>query len=521
MSDMATAIAPESARDDGGIPALQPLDQHNQKWRGYTHPPDWENPTPSGRYNMVVIGAGPAGLVTAAAAAGMGGKVALVEKGLMGGDCLNVGCVPSKALIRCARAAADARNASAFGVRVNGGVEVDFPAVMARMRRLRAKLSAHDAASRFVDLGVDVYLGEGRFSGPNTVAVDGRDLKFARALIATGARAAAPPIPGLEAVGYLTNETLFSLTELPRRFAVVGAGPIGCEMAQSFARFGAEVTLIEAESRILPRDDPDAAAIVEDALKRDGVTLICGGKAMETAMEEGEKVLRLECENKRHEVRVDEILIGVGRAPNVEGLNLEGADVEYDTRKGVFVDDRLRTSNKRVYAAGDVASMHKFTHAADAMARIVLQNALFFGRGKVSALTVPACTYTDPEIASIGMGEAEAKAAGIAIDTITVEMREVDRAVLDGEDEGFLRVHLKKGTDRIVGATLVAGHAGDMIAEISAVMAAGKGLGAIAKALHPYPTQAEVIKKAADAYNRTRLTPRVKKLFAALLAWRR
>lgn len=520
MSDTTTIMEGESALDDGGIAALQPLDEHNQEWRGYTHPPDWQNPTPDGRYNMVVIGAGPAGLVAAAAAAGMGGKVALIEKGLLGGDCLNVGCVPSKALIRCARAAADARNAEAYGVEA-GRVEVDFPAVMTRLRRLRAQLSAHDSASRLQDLGVDVYLGAASFSGPNTVTVEGQELTFSRALISTGARAAAPPIPGLEDAGYLTNETLFSLTELPPRFAIIGAGPIGCEMAQSFARFGSEVTLVESGDRILPREDPDAAAIVEEALRRDGVNLICGGKTLEVGHEEEQKILRLQCGEHEHDIHVDEILVGVGRAPNVEELNLEAAGVEYASRKGVQVDDRFRTSNKRIYAAGDVASKYKFTHAADAMARIVLRNALFFGRTKGSALTIPWCTFTDPEIAHVGVNAETAAQEGVEVETLTIPLEEVDRAVLDGDDTGFLRVYLKKGSDQIAGATLVARHAGEMISEITAVMAAGKGLGTLANTIHPYPTQAEVIKKAADAYSRTRLTPRVKSMFKTLLSWRR
>jgi pyruvate/2-oxoglutarate dehydrogenase complex dihydrolipoamide dehydrogenase (E3) component len=503
------------------LPALLPLDEHNRELQRHTHPTDWVNPVPRGRYNLVVIGAGTAGLVTAAGAAGLGARVALIEKHLMGGDCLNVGCVPSKALIRCARAAADARRSAPFGVRIDGAITVDFPAVMERMRRLRAHIAPHDSVQRFKDMGIDVFLGHGRFTGADTIEVAGQPLRFARAVIATGARASAPPIKGLEEAGYLTNETLFSLTELPRRLAVIGGGPIGCEMAQCFARFGSDVTLIEAERQILTREDRDAARRVEGALVRDGVRIICGGKAASVSRDGSGRTLVLDCGGERHDVTVDAILVGVGRAPNVDELGLDAAGVEYDKRTGVTVDDRLRTTNRRIYAAGDVCSKYKFTHTADALARIVIRNALFFGRAKASALTVPWCTFTDPEIAHVGMYPGDAEAAGIPTESLTVELSGVDRAILDGDEEGFLKVHLRKGTDKILGATLVAHHAGDMISEITLAIVAGAGLGTLSKTIHPYPTQADVMKRAGDAYSRTRLTPRVKGLFTRLMAWRR
>lgn len=521
MSSNNASEDPTKEPGEGSVPALQPLDVHNQELQRHVHPPDWVNPTPSGRYNLVVVGGGPAGLVAAAGAAGMGAKVALVERELLGGDCLNVGCVPSKALIRCARAAADVRAAGQFGVRVEGAVEVDFPAVMERMRRLRASMSRHDAAQRFMDMGIDVFLGEAKFRSPDTIEVSGQTLSFARALVATGARAAALPIPGLADAGFLTNETLFSLTELPARLAVIGGGPIGCEMAQAFARLGSTVTLIEAGPGIMPRDDPDAARIVHAALQHDGVTILCGSKTVSVRTDGADKVLTLACDSRERAVRVDHILVAVGRAPNVEALALEAAGINYDTRTGIAVNDYLQTSNPRVYAAGDVATGYRFTHAADAMARIVLQNALFFGRAKASTLMIPWCTYTDPEVAHVGLLPEDAKHRGIAVHTITIPLGNVDRAILDGEENGFCRVHLRKGSDRILGATIVARHAGDMITEISAVMVAGKGLGTLARTIHPYPTQSEAIKKAADAYNRTRLTPGIAKALKVLLAWRR
>jgi pyruvate/2-oxoglutarate dehydrogenase complex dihydrolipoamide dehydrogenase (E3) component len=503
------------------LPQAQPLDEHNRRLVEHLHPPDWANPEPAPRYNLVVIGAGPAGLVVAAGAAGLGAKVALVEKHLMGGDCLNVGCVPSKALIRCAKAAADVRRAGQFGVRVPGGVEVDFPAVMERMRRLRAGLSHHDSAERFRDLGVDVFLGAGRFSGRDTFEVGGKTLRFAKACVATGARAAALPIPGLAEAGHLTNETIFSLTELPRRLAVIGAGPIGCELAQTFARFGTRVTLLEVMPQILIREDRDAAQRIEKALVADAVDIrvSCNVRGLKT--EGAEKVFDLETDGKAEGLRVDQILLGVGRAHNVEGLGLDAAGVEFDAKQGVHVNDRLQTSNPSIYAAGDICFPFKFTHTADAMARIVIQNALFFGRAKASALTIPWCTYTDPEIAHVGMYAADAEKRGIEVQTHTVEMATVDRAVLDGEEEGFLKVHVKKGTDKILGATLVARHAGDMISEITLAMVTGAGLGTLAKTIHPYPTQAEVMRKAGDAHSRTRLTPTVAKIFDLILRWRR
>lgn len=513
--DDATAHAP-------GLDAiLHPLDEHNRALRDHVHPENWTNPVPPGRYNLVVIGGGPAGLVAAAGAAGLGAKVALIERSLLGGDCLNVGCVPSKALIRCAQAAADVRDAARFGVVVEGPPRVDFGAVMERIRRLRAGMSHHDSAARFTGLGVDVFLGEARFDGPRSIQVGDARLHFSKALIATGARASAPPIPGLAEAGFRTNETIFSLTELPPRLAVVGAGPIGCELAQAFARLGARVTLLEADSRILPREEAEAAEIVHRALVRDGVMIVCGGRAAEVRREGAERILRVECHGEAHEIRADEILIGVGRAPNVESLHLEAAGVTYDHKRGVHVDDFLRTSNRHIYAAGDVASAYKFTHAADAQARIVLRNALFFGRDKASALILPGSTYTDPEVAHVGLSEEEAAARGIRTECIRVALNTVDRAIVDGEEEGYLRIVHEAGRDRILGATLVARHAGDMISEITAVMAAGKGLGSLARTIHPYPTRAEIIKKAADAYNRKKLTPRVKKLFETLLAWRR
>ncbi len=506
--------------------SVLPDDEHNRVLINNVHPPGWINPEPTGRYNLVVIGAGTAGLVTAAIGAALGAKVALIEKHLMGGDCLNVGCVPSKGVIRASRAWAELRHSSEFGVHIPDSVKYDFGAAMARMRKLRARISHTDSAHRYKKLGVDVYIGEGRFTGPNTVEVAGKTLKFTKAAICTGARADAPPIPGLKEAGYLTNETIFSLTELPNRMAVIGAGPIGCEMAQSFARFGSQVYLIEALHGILPKEDRDAAEIVHESMRRDGVQLLCCGKGMTISKTDGGKRLTVDSHGQHYEITVDEILVGVGRAPNVEGLGLEAAGVQYDSRAGVKVNDRLQTTNPNSYAAGDICFPFKFTHTADVLAQIVIQNALFphpFGLGYAStnSLVIPWCTYTEPEIAHVGMYEADAKAQGIEVDTFTFKLDEVDRAVLDGEDEGFARVHVRKGTDKILGATIVAGHAGDMISEFTQAMKAGLGLATIAGTIYPYPTQAEVVKKVANAWRKSTFTEWKKRFLTGFFAWTR
>ncbi|MCF8052679.1 MAG: mercuric reductase [Desulfobacterales bacterium] len=500
---------------------ISPWDAHNQALVSHVHPSDWINPTPASRYNLVVIGAGTAGLVCAAGAASLGAKVALIERHLMGGDCLNVGCVPSKAMIRAARAAAAVRDAGRFGVHVPDGVDVDFGQAMERMRRLRASIAPHDSARRFTDLGIDVFIGDGRFVDAHTVEVAGDRLAFKKAVIATGARAAAPPIEGLGEISYLTNETIFSLTELPGRLAVIGAGPIGCEMAQAFARFGSEVFLVETAHGILPREDADASGIVFESMQKDGVKLLCCGKELKLARADGGKVrLTVESHGKAYDAVVDQLLVAVGRAPNVENLGLDAAGVAF-TKKDVQVNDQLQTTRPNIYAAGDICSPYQFTHAADFMARIVIRNALFFGRSKASALTIPWCTYTEPEIAHVGLYEKQAQEQGMEVDTFTRELAEVDRSILEGHTNGLVRVHVRKGTDKIVGATIVAANAGDMISEITLAMTHKLGLKHIADTIHPYPTQAEAIRQVGDAYNRTRLTPFAKSLFSRLMAWRR
>lgn len=498
-----------------------PDSAENRQLSENVHPSDWMNPVPAKRYNLVVIGAGTAGLICAAGAAGLGAKVALIERHLMGGDCLNAGCVPSKGIIRAARAMYDACNSAEFGVQGGKTVTFDFGAAMERMRRLRADISHHDSARRFRDeLGVDVFIGEGRFSGPDCVEVAGKQLRFKKAAICTGARAAVLPIPGLAETDYLTNENVFSLTELPERLAIIGAGPIGCELAQAFRRFGSSVTMLEAGPQLLGREDRDAAELLHAAFIREGIDLRFDVRIMQVTQHDHHTTIQIEQAGFLQDIVVDRVLLGVGRRPNIDGLELESANVRYD-RSGVMVNDHLQTSNPNIYAAGDICSPYKFTHTADALARILLANALFKGRQKASKLVIPWCTYTDPEIAHVGMYERDAQEKGIDVATLTIPLADIDRAVLDGETDGFARVHLKQGTDTILGATIVARHAGEMINEFTLAMTSGLGLAAIAKTIHPYPTQAEVIKRLADAYNRTRLTPFMKKLLSGWLKWQR
>jgi len=379
------------------------------------------------------------------------------------------------------------------------------------MQKIRADISAVDSAHRYRDLGVDVYFGQASFTGADSITVDGQTLRFRRAVIATGTRPAIPPIPGLADSGYLTNETIFSLTEVPRRLVVIGGGPIGAELAQAFARFGSAVTVLQRGERILDKDDPEAAGIVAAALARDGVRILTGAAIQRVERRES-IVVHLVCDGRNEEMEAAAILVASGRVPNVEELGLDAAGVEYDDRQ-VVTDDRLRTSNRRVFAVGDITGRAPFTHVADAHARMVVQNALFFGRKKVSSLVIPWCTYTQPELAHVGMKWDAANEAGGKIESITIPLHDVDRARLDGDDEGFLRVHFREGSDRIVAATLVASHAGEIIGQLSMAMQQGLGLSAIGATVFPYPTQAEVIRKSADAWRKRKLSPRVRGLF--------
>jgi pyruvate/2-oxoglutarate dehydrogenase complex dihydrolipoamide dehydrogenase (E3) component len=477
---------------------------HDERLLAQVCPQGWRNPEPAPLYDLVVIGGGTAGLVCAAGAAGLGARVAIVERHRLGGDCLNTGCVPSKALLRAARAVHDARRAAGAGVSMTP--QVNFAAVMESVRARRADLAPNDSAQRLTSIGAHVFLGQASFVGPARVIVEPAEagphdsgarseLKFRRAVIATGSRPAIPPIPGLSEVPYLTSDNVFELREQPRSLLVIGGGAIGCELAQAFALLGTAVTLVETAPQLLPREDPDAAEIVTRRLTADGVRVKTG----------------VSVEPK--DIQAEAVLVAVGRAPNTEGLKLEAAGVVTGER-GVVIDDRLRTSNRRVFAAGDVCSPYQFTHAADAMARIVIQNALFHGRKRVNALVIPWATYTFPEVAHVGPSADEA--ARLRAETVTVQLSDVDRAVIDAEPEGFLRIHHRQG--RILAATLVAPHAGELIGQVASLMRRGGSLADFSSDIFPYPTFADVLKKAGDGYRRTRLTARARGLLEKYFA---
>jgi len=480
--------------------AALPQDAYEQERMENVRPPAWRNPKPAARYNLVVIGGGPAGLVGASAAASTGAKVALVERALLGGGCLNVGCIPSKAIIRTSRSYAEMRNAEHYGAQSPADIHVDFAAAMQRMRRIRARISRVDSVQRLSAAGVDVFLGEARFTGTDTLSVDGTRLRFRKAVIATGARPDTPSIPGLVEAGFLTNENVFDLTELPRRLLVIGGGPLGCELAQAFCRFGAQTTIVQALPLFLPKEERDAAQLLSDGFTRDGIEVRLNTEAVKVRLQGGEKLVDLISDDYESTVAVDAILTGTGRLPNVERLNLQAAGVDCDATTGVRIDDFLQTSNPRIYAAGDACLEHKFTHTADASARIAVHNALSLGRRRLSALTIPWCTYTDPEIAHVGLYVREARDQDIPVRTFTIPMHDVHRAIADGEEVGFVKIHVRERTDRILGATIVARHAGEMINEITLAIVARIGLRTLARVIHAYPTQAEAIAKAADAY---------------------
>jgi len=497
-----------------------PVDRNDVELIRSAHPPHWKNPTPDGPYNLVVIGAGPAGLTAARDAASLGAKVALIERWLIGGACVNVGGIPSKSIIRTARLYADMRDAENFGGDTPEHLQADFERAMTRMRQIRQRISGADSAAAIAAEGIDLYFGEARFAGPDTVAVADRTLHFKKALVATGAHPSGPAIPGLAEAGYLDNESMFNLTQRPERLLVIGGGPLGCETAQAFCLLGANVILAQSDPMFLPGEERDAAQILSDALAREGIEVRLNTEVVAVRTEGGKKLADLMRDGDTTTISVDEIITGVGRSPNVEGLGLAHAGVAYDAN-GIKVDDHLRTTNPNIYAAGDVCLEYKFTHTAEATARIVVRNALFRGRERLSELVVPWCTYTDPEIAHVGLYPIEARRNGIPVKTYTVLMHDVARAVMDGEEEGFVKIHVREGSDRILGATVVASHAGEMINAVTLAIRSGMGLHALADVIHPFPTQAQGIKMAGDAYRRTRFTSLRRRLAARWLAWSR
>ena len=495
-----------------------PQDDDERQRLAHVHPAAWRNPVPAARYHLVVVGAGSAGLVAAETAASLGARVALVERAQIGGSRLNTGCVPSKALIRTSRLYAEMRDAGRYGASTPGDAPPDFARAMERVRHVRAHLSGDDSVQRLAAMGVDVFFGDAAFEGSGNLRADDRILRFDKALVATGARPSIPDIPGLQQAGYLTNENVFDLTELPPRLLVIGGGPLGCELAQAFCRLGAKVTIVQDKPLFLPREERDAAQLLSDAFARDGLEVRLNTTVTAVRTGNGCRQVDLLNDNYRDTIEVDAILTGIGHVPNVQELRLEAAGVAHDARRGIHVDDFLRTNNPDIYAAGDVCMEHKYTHAAAAAARIAVQNALFHGRERLSDLVIPWCTFTDPEIAHVGLYVREANRLGIPVKTFTVPMHQIDRAVTDSEERGFVKIHVKGRTDRIIGATIVASHAGEMINGITLAMVAGLGLRGLGRVIHAYPTQAEAIRHAADAYRRTRLTPRIRARLGRWLA---
>jgi len=470
-------------------------------------------------YNVAVIGAGTAGLVTAAGTAALGGCVALIERNKLGGDCLNFGCVPSKALISSARLIQLIRESEKWGLDRQEPRFV-FERVFERMRARRAKIAPNDSQERFESLGVDVFRGEAHFVSPHEIEVDGQRLRAKNFVIATGSRAVIPKVEGIDQVPFFTNETIFDeLKEKPERMIVLGGGPIGCELGQVLARLGVKVTILQRASQLLPREDSDVAEVLQRQLEREDVRIEFDAEA-KIAARNGNSV-RLDCLRKDgsgFQLNGEALLVAAGRIPNIDKLNLDAASVRFNKR-GVIVNEYLQTSQPHIYAAGDIAGSFQFTHLADAHARVVVRNILMpiqLLRQKTETAVLPWVTYTEPEIAHVGFGEREAQKSNIAYGVFVVPLEEVDRAVVESEEIGFAKVLTVKDSDKILGVTIVGARAGDLIHEFVLAMKAGIGLGTIASTIHAYPTFAELARKTGDKYNRTRLTPRAKKVFTWL-----
>ena len=474
-----------------------PVDQEDFLRR--VRPPKWQNPKPQELYDLVIVGGGPAGLAAAEFARRQGRSVALIERDHLGGNSLNSGSIPSKAIIRAARVFAFIRDGADFGTAASNG-PIDFAAVMARMRRIRTRIAEYHSADRLSARGIDVFFCSARFEGPNTVRAGETRLSFKKAIVATGARPQSSDIPGLEEIGYLTSDSIFGLNELPPRLGVIGGGPLGCELAQAFCRLGSRVTIVQNEPKFLPLEERDAAELLSMSMSRDGVETRLNTTVVGARMEGGAKLLDTLNDDLKFSIAVDEVILSIGRAPNVKDLGLESAGIDFDAVRGIDVDDFLRTSNADVYAAGDVSTTHPFTNIAEASAQLAVQNAFGARMQRQNRLTIPWCTYCDPEIAHIGMHLREARRQSIPVKCFTVMMQDVDRAITDEQDDGFVKIYVKEGTDRILGASIVASRASELINEMSVIMSVGMGMRQLATILHTYPAQSDAIRLAATAY---------------------
>ena len=477
-------------------------------------PRNWENPAPKHLYDLVILGGGPAGLAACALAVRLGLEVALVERYRLGGNSLNAGSVPSKTLIRTALIRATKSRIEDLGISSVEDQPLDFDLAMARVRRIRTRISEYTSIDRLQAKGVDVFFGDARFGGSDVLIVEDKTLSFKKALVATGAKPQPPTIPGLDALGYYTSETIFDIKALPKRLAVIGGGPLGCEAAQAFGRLGSKVTILQNEPKFLPQEERDASQLLSFSLARDGIDTRLNTTVRGVRLENGVKMVDAENYDYRYSIPTDEILLSVGRVPAMDGLGLEIAGIDSDPATGIVTDDFLRTSNPRVYAAGDVCLALKFANVAEATGRMAIYNAFARGRHRLSKMTIPWCTYCDPEIAHVGLHVWDASELSIPMKSYTVMMQDVDRAITDGQEDGFVKIHVKVGTDKILGATIVASRASEMINEISVAMSTGIGMRDLAKVLHTYPAQSDAIRLAALAYIQDRPLPWIRRVYA-------
>ncbi len=480
----------------------------------------WPRPARFDR-NLVVIGAGPAGLVAAHIAAIVRARVTLIEKDRMGGDCLNTGCVPSKALLRTAKLLAHAKRAEAFGLR-SIRVDFDFAEVMERVQRVIRTVAPRDSVERYTRLGVEVIQGEARITSPFTVEVNGRTLATRSIVIAAGARPLVPPIPGIEDTGYLTSDNVWALRRLPQRLLVLGGGPIGCELAQAFARFGARVTLVERLPRLLIREDAEISEMVLQRFREEGIDVRVGHQAKRFVMENGEKVLVAEENGCEVRLPFDDLLVAVGRVPNTTGYGLEDLGIPVNQNRTIEANEFLQTIYPNIYVCGDVAGPFQFTHTAAHQAWYATVNALFGQLRKFRAdySVIPWATFTDPEVARVGLNEQEAKERGIAYEVTTYGLDDLDRAITDETAHGLVKVLTVPGKDKILGVTIVGEHAGDLIAEYVLAMRHGIGLNKILGTIHVYPTLAEANKYAAGAWKKAHAPQRLLDWLARYHRWR-
>lgn len=485
----------------------------------------WQKPNRFDR-NVIVIGAGSAGLVSAYIAAAVKASVTLIERDNMGGDCLNTGCVPSKTLIRSARQAHELKQAGKYGLQPAGNISTDFPAVMQRIKSVIARIAPHDSIERYSELGVDCRSGTARLLSPWEVEISHKDqtetLSARSIIIASGGKPAIPPIPGLDSIDYLTSDNLWRLQEQPRRLLVLGGGPIGCELAQSFARLGSQVTVVEMLPQLLPREDKDAADAVQAALQQDGVQLLLGYKASRFVNEERRTCLYAESAAEQQQIEFDRALVAAGRRGNTEGLELDKLGIETRNNGTLVTNEYLQTRFPNIYACGDVAGPYQFTHTASHQAWFAAVNALFglFRKFRADYSVIPAATFTEPEVARVGLNEKEARDQSIEFEVTHYDISELDRAITEGIDQGFVKVLTAKGSDRILGVTIVNAQAGELIAEYVLAMRHGLGLNKILGTIHVYPTMMEANKFAAGEWKRRHAPTAILKWIQRFHAWR-